>query len=62
MDEVERSVVQHQLDLDRIDNTELQGTIEDVLNDILVIGSLSRLYPLRRSPLLTEQFSGSHGS
>ena len=49
MDEVERSVIQHRLDLDRIDSTALQGTIEDVLNDILVIGSSSRLDPLRRS-------------
>jgi hypothetical protein len=35
LEEVERKVVEHELDLDRIDTTGLQGTIEDVLNDIL---------------------------
>lgn len=39
LEEVERKVVEHELDLDRIDTTGLQGTIEDVLNDILVIGA-----------------------
>lgn len=35
MEEVERRVIEHELDLDLIDNIGLQGTIEDVLNDIL---------------------------
>jgi len=40
LEEVEKRVVDGHLDLVRIDNGELQGTIEDVLNDILVISPL----------------------
>jgi len=40
LEEVEKRIVDGHLDLVRIDNLELQGTIEDVLNDILVITPL----------------------
>jgi hypothetical protein len=51
LEEVERRVVEHELDLDRIGNTELQERIEDVLNDILVIVS-----PLQCSHYLSNSF------
>ena len=40
LEEVERRVIDHGVDLARLDNAELQGTIKDVMSDILVVTSL----------------------